>query len=115
MGRHGIHPWEKIAAESGREATFRNFDVPLVPKEDGLVVISWSGARGIKHGGVTIFEGVCPGPETFSQTGTHRVDEQGIRVVGEEIVEEIDINGSYDLEEGRIVVQSAEGDGIVEF
>ena len=115
MGRHGIHPWEKIVAKGGREVTFHNFDIPLVPKEDSLVVISWSGVRGVKHRGVTIFEGVCPGPETFSQTSTHRVNKQGIRVVGEEVVEEIDINGSYDLEEGRIVVQSAEGNGIVEF
>ena len=30
-------------------------------------------------------------------------------------MEEIDINGSYDLEKRWIVIQGAEGDGIVEF
>ena len=93
---------------------FGNFDVSLVPNESGLVAIGQGGARAVKYGGITILEGVRPGPETFSQAGTHRVDERRIRMVGEQVLEQIDINGSDDLKEGRIVIQGADSNGIVE-
>lgn len=76
----------------------------MVPNETCFVEVSQSGSRAIELGRITIFEGVLLGPETLPQSGAHGVDEGWVWVVGEQVLEVVNVDGGHNLEKSRIVI-----------
>jgi len=102
MCGHAIHSRKKVGAERRRETVFQYLDISLGTNKVRLFIVAGSWSSAIISRRVAVFEGICPGPETLTQTDAHRFNEGRIRMARKKVFEMIHIDRSDDLKERRV-------------